>query len=966
MDLNVLLASFASAFNQEQRLLTLALGSRQIASEQLLPLSLDGEEGVSKPYRYTLTCLSPDGNIELKTLLGQPARIGIQDADGDETIRCGVVSQARLAGSDGGFAKYELTIEPPFALLRHRKTSRVFQDLSVPDIVKQILSEHQAANPAFARVQTLDIQVKPTQPRSYALQYRESDFDFIVRLLHEEGYAWRFLHLDDDGPQVELAIFDDAHSLPGSKLGRVRFHRSDATEEEDGLTGWEAARQIVPGAVALASYDYKPVYTQQSGDQSRIDQGQAGQSLQSSLTHYDAPGLYYASDEEQLGQYAALRQQANDFQAKSFSGTGSVRGLLPGEWFRLDEHPAHDSDAPASREFVVTGQTFQARNNLPTDLAQHIGAEQNAAPFTTSIQTQRRGIPLTPVYAGTAHAKPTSQGTQTATVVGPAGEEVHTDEQGRVKVQFHWQRQEEHPSIGAGMDDKSSCWLRVAMPSAGAAWGHQFIPRIGQEVLVNFIEGDIDRPLITGVLYNGSHPPPDFSGAGSLPANKTLSGIKSKEHQGGSYNELLFDDTPGEVRAKLSSEPGKTQLNQGFLTQPRSNGKAQPRGEGFELRTDNHGAIRAAHGLLLSTEAQNGAGGKQLAREHAQNQLQSAVALSQALAETATGQLADTMETGPDGIGEDNAKAGKKAKGHMQHQLDALAAWEAGSNTDKDGKTAKDQAGQQPQLVLSGPAGIASLTEQSQTLAAGANLNLVAQRDANHTTGRRWIHNVGKHISLFVAGVKDKAAMKLIAAKGKVQILAQSDAMEWTADKDVTITSCKDSITIAAKEEILLNVGGGAYIRLAGGNIELHCPGTVSVKGAEHNLSGPDKMTVAHPAFPKSIPKQNIGLKVNHSFVEGDHAVPGMPFKLYADGAMIKQGVLDESGHIPVEHSVLTQKYTMELANGLKRHFNMVPSYAKPTHDELANGGINHGEQSGKLDQYQDFFGPNRGDGEQA
>ncbi|WP_219909534.1 type VI secretion system tip protein VgrG, partial [Chromobacterium haemolyticum] len=208
-----------------------------------------------------------------------------------------------------------------------------------------------------------------------------------------------------------------------------------------------------------------------------------------------------------------------------------------------------------------------------------------------------------------------------------------TDQHGRIKVQFHWQRPDEHPSIGANLDDTSSCWLRVVMPSAGAGWGHQFIPRIGQEVLVDFIEGDIDRPVITGVLYNGSHPPPDFSGAGALPANKTLSGIKSKEHQGGQYNELLFDDTPGEVRAKLSSEPGKTQLNQGFLTHPRSNGKAEPRGDGFELRTDSHGAIRAGHGLLLSTEAQNGASGKQLAREQAQSQLDAAARVDEAAAQ---------------------------------------------------------------------------------------------------------------------------------------------------------------------------------------------------------------------------------------------------------------------------------------------------------------------------------------------
>ncbi|NHQ82458.1 type VI secretion system tip protein VgrG [Chromobacterium vaccinii] len=856
MDLSTLLSSFASAFNQDQRLLTLELGSGSVAAEQLLPQSLDGEEGVSKAYRYQLTCLSPDGAIELKSLLGQSARIGIADAQGHETIRCGVVSQARLMGSDGGFAQYGLTIEPPIALLRHRRTSRVFQDLSVPDIVQQIVHEHQAANPVFARAQTIEFKVGPAQPRSYCLQYREDDFSFIVRLLHEEGYAWRFEHVDGDSPQVKLVVFDDAYSLPPAEVERVRFHRSDATEEEDGLTDWNASRQIVPGNVALATFDYQPVSTQHTGDSSQIDQGQGGQALQSSLQDYDPQGLYYAGDADQLSHYARLRQQAHDLQAKQFEGGGSIRGLTAGQWFRLDDHPAHDGDSHEQREFVVTGQTLQVRNNLPTELKSILPAgDQADAPFATRIQAQRRGIPLTPAYAGTASAKPTSLGVQTATVVGPAGEEVHTDAQGRIKVQFHWQRPDEHPTIGAGLDDKSSCWLRVAMPSAGAGWGHQFIPRIGQEVLVDFIEGDIDRPVITGVLYNGSHPTPDFSGAGSLPANKTLSGIKSKEHQGGGYNELLFDDTPGEVRAKLSSEAGKTQLNQGYLAHPRSNGKAQPRGDGFELRTDHHGAIRAAHGLLLSTEAQNGASGKQLARERAQSQLDAALSLSQALAETATGQLADTMETGPDEISPDNAKAGKKTDGHLQHHADALKAWEAGSNTDKDSKTAKDQAGQQPLLILSGPAGIASLTEQSQTVSAGQNLNLVAQRDANHTTGRRWLHNVGQHISLFVAGVKDKVALKLIAAKGKVQVQAQSDAMELTADKDVTITSAKQTIHVNAKQEILLT-SGGAYIRLKDGKIELHAPGTVSFKGASHNFSGPDQMNPPLPRFPNTVCKQ--------------------------------------------------------------------------------------------------------------
>ncbi|WP_337883627.1 DUF2345 domain-containing protein, partial [Chromobacterium haemolyticum] len=379
---------------------------------------------------------------------------------------------------------------------------------------------------------------------------------------------------------------------------------------------------------------------------------------------------------------------------------------------------------------------------------------------------------------------------------------------------------------------------------------HQFIPRIGQEVLVDFIEGDIDRPVITGVLYNGSHPPPDFSGAGALPANKTLSGIKSKEHQGGQYNELLFDDTPGEVRAKLSSEPGKTQLNQGFLTHPRSNGKAEPRGDGFELRTDQHGAIRASHGLLLSTEAQNGASGKQLAREQAQSQLDAALVLSQSLGDTASGQQADTMETGPEGIGDDNKREGKQLIGHLQHQQAALKAWEAETNTDKEGKTGQDISGRQPLLILSAPAGIASLSQQSHTLAADTNLDLVAQRDTNQTSGRRWIHNVSDKISLFVTGLQDKIALKLIAAKGKIQMQAQSDTIEVTADKDVTITSCKERIVITAKEEILVTAGGG-YIRLRGGDIEVHCPGTVTVKGASHNLSGPTSLNAPLPKFNK-------------------------------------------------------------------------------------------------------------------
>ncbi|WP_293935894.1 type VI secretion system Vgr family protein [Iodobacter sp.] len=860
-----LLASFAAAFSQNQRLISLQLGDGGVWGEQLLPQRVEGHEGINQAYCYQIDCLSPDGALELKSLLGLPIVLSVADANGAEIERCGVISQAQLLGSDGGFAKYALTVESPFALLRYRRTSRVFQDLSVSDIIKQVLAEHQTKNPVFAAVQTLDFKLSGTHaPRSYCLQYRESDFDFMTRLLAEEGLSWRFEHLAGDSPQVQLVIFDDAFALPEAQEMQVRFHREDATEESDSLTEWTTQRQVGSSSVSLASFDYKATTTNQSFDESHIDQGDGGQQLQASLEDYDPQALYYASDAEGLSHYAQLRQQAHDGRKKSFAGSGALRSLQAGQWFRLEEHPAHEWDAAEQREFAVTELKFTANNNLPADLTQQLGlvapsllAATAAKPYQADFTAQRRGQPIIPDFAHAEHSRPKSRGLQTATVVGPAGSEVHTDEQGRIKVQFHWQRPAEHPEFGANLDDKSSCWIRVAYPSAGAGFGHQFIPRIGQEVTVSFIEGDIDRPIITGVVYNGSHPVPAFSGAGALPANKTLSGIKTKEHEGGQYGELLFDDTKSEVRTKLSSEHGKTQLNLGYLIHPRSDGKGEPRGEGFELRSDMQGAIRA-NGLLISTEVKSGASGKQLDHSTAQSQLESALALAQSLGETATNQLADTIETGEDDqtVKPDNSAGSKAATGHLHHHVHASKSFEAGSNTDKDGKSkSKDQAGQQKIILLHGEDGVAITSPQSQTIAAGTNLDLVAQRDSNQTSGRRWIHNVGSHISLFVAGVKDKVALKLIAAKGKIQLQAQSDDIEITGDKDLKITACKESIHVVAKDEILVTAGGG-YIRLKGGDIEIHCPGTVTIKGATHDVSGPAQMNPPLPQFPNSVCKE--------------------------------------------------------------------------------------------------------------
>ncbi|GHD57798.1 type IV secretion protein Rhs [Jeongeupia chitinilytica] len=916
--LDQLLAAFASAFSQDQRLLTLQLGEGGAFGEQLLPQKLQADEALSRPYRYALECLSPDAELELKTLLGQPAELGIETADGGSVVRAGIVTTAESLGSDGGFARYRLTIEPPLALLRHRRTSRVFQDQSVPDIVKAIVAEHQGRNAVIQSHFAVEFELGQIYaPRSYCLQYRESDLDFIQRLLAEEGLSYRFAHEGGEAPMVTMRVFDDAYALPQLAQARIRFHRADATEADDTITGWDSQRQLGPGQASLTSFDYKPTRTGDAASTSGTQQG-GGSQAEVSLDDYDPQTLYYGSDGEDLNRYARLRQQAHDLNKKGFSGEATVRSLEPGRWFTLLDHPAHDFDAPEDREFTVTGVRFTASNNLPDELARllpslqgaKLAAGTQAAPFNARFDAQRRGIPLTPAYA--PHGKPTSRGMQTATVVGPGDGEVHTDELGRIKVQFHWQRTQEHPEYGANLDDKSSCWLRVAMPSAGAGWGHQFIPRVGQEVLVDFLEGDIDRPLVTGVVYNGSHPVPAFSGAGSLPANKTLSGIKTKEHGGGQYGELLFDDTQGEVRTKLSSEHGKTQLNQGFLIHSRSDGKGTPRGEGFELRTDRHGAIRAANGLLITTEAANGAGGNQLDRSQAQSQLDAAFELASSLGDVATHQLADTVETGPETV-KDNAKASKTQQGHLHHLKEALKSWANGTNVSKDGKG--EQAGQQALIVVSAPAGLAQTTPNSQAIAAGSNLDLIAQRDTQQTSGRRWLHNVGEHISLFVAGVKDQIALKLIAAKGKVQVQAQSDNVEINAARDIQ-QAANQHINWNAKQEILLT-SGGAYIRIKGGNIEIHAPGKIDVKGASHSLEGPASTNVVLPKFPViDLEPTPFKLDLRLMDIPGPHGHPlaQMPWQIVRPTVLtdflsgitdqtdvLAEGVSDDQGKIVLD-----------------------------------------------------------------
>jgi type VI secretion system secreted protein VgrG len=886
----------ASAFSQNNRIITLELDSGKIAGEQLIPHTLEGSEALGEPYRFEITCFSPNASIELKTLLGLPARLGILTAAGARILRCGVITHAEALSSDGGAARYQLTFEPPLSLLQYRYTNRVFQDKTVPEIVQTILDEHIAASPLFRANFAHRFDLSENYPaRSYCLQYRETDLAFVNRLLREEGITYRFEHSEaekgedensgegenegegdlriksawdtpkpapDTHPLVTLVAFDNPDSLPQADQHKIRFHRADATENDDVITDWTSERQLGADQSTLESYEYKAITTLVSDAETGTEQGELGFDAESTLEDYDYQAPYYGTEED-MERYARLRQQAHDRRKKTFYGEGTVRQLRVGDWIELTGHPIISNRGQKDREFVIERLSIVAHNNLPD--SDKTAPQDPPPPYRITLQAQRRGIPLTPDYSHTTHAKPRARGLQTATVVGPVKDastengpmpdEVYTDALGRIRIQFHWQRNAEHPDIGANLDEKSSCWLRVVYPSAGAGWGHQFIPRIGQEVLVDFLEHDIDRPLVISVVHNGSHPPPSFSGAGSLPANRALSGVKTKEHEGAQYGELLFDDTPNEVRTKLSSEHGKTQLNQGYLIHPRQDGEGAPRGEGYELRTDRHGAVRAGHGLLITTEASPHASGNQLDRRDAQAQLNSAWKIALEHSNSAAAQEGDPTETGPDFLDEEGQPESTQPPtphGHLDHMVEAIQAWEAGTNTDPKSSSAQGvQRGRQPVLLASAPDGVGIATDAGMVLAAQGNLDTISHRDTQQTTLKRWLHNVGKKISLFVGGEQDATALKLTTAKGDAHLYAESNDVEIMGDENVRVTANKGQLLIAAEEEVILKCGS-AFIQIKGGNITFGSPGVQSFKAASYAQSGPTRINIPKPQFPSS------------------------------------------------------------------------------------------------------------------
>ncbi|QBA09636.1 type VI secretion system Vgr family protein [Xanthomonas oryzae pv. oryzae] len=874
------------AISQDGRTLELQFAGQNAPHPNLLfPLRLQLTWALSEPFTADVTCLSQSSAIELKTLLGQRAGITIRHHDGERKVN-GVVTAVRQLGADGGFSSYRLRIQPALALLAYRRTCRIFQDVSVPDIVAQIVQEHRASNPPIAASFRLDQQLRQTYaPRSYCTQFDEDDLGFIHRVLAEEGINYTFVFADDQGaPTHTLVLFDDVNDLAQASPARIGYRRAEDATPADSLLAWQGERQVMTSATTLVSYDYKPAASSNADDRSVIDQGEEGRAASATLRDYSALSPYYASDSAEYARYAQVRQTWHDQRAKTWYGGATTPGLEVGTYVEIADHPSLAQDSSEQRQFVVTEQFLDITNNLPADMTRQLpsgllglsSADVGPPPSLAAVPPPpagaaqylrfagvRRGVALVPSRVPSLR-RPTASGPQTATVVGKAGEVVDTDEMGRILVQMHWPLAQEHAKGGADDDERSSTRVRYASPSASEGFGHQFIPRVGDEVLIEFLHGDIDRPIAVAVIHNGRRPTAAFSGAMGLPGNRALSGILTREHNGSGANELLFDDTTGQPRARLASTHQASELNLGYLTHPRADGQADSRGQGAELRTDAAAALRAAQGMLLTTYARSQAAGHQLDRDELDALLAQCLELFKGLGDYAAQHGGQAVETG----GQDALRQ-------------ALQGWPSGTERSAAGK---------PLMAFAASEGMVSATPHSHLSYAGQNIDSVAQQHLQLTSGQATRVHAGQGIALFAQA----SGLSAIANQGPVHLQAQADALVANAQTNLQLTANTGEVLLSAPR-IRLVAEDGSFLSIGGG-ITLGTQGGVELHAASHALLGPSTEQADRPSFGKDGTDQKFQLHYPSHSADTPQLAANQPYSITLEDGRVVQGVSDANG----------------------------------------------------------------------
>jgi type VI secretion system secreted protein VgrG len=486
----------------------------------LLFYAMSGREALGQPFVYEVDLLSEDPNLDLSVLLGQPASVALERNDATIRYFHGIVTHFALAGEHGRFIRYRAVLRPWLWLLSNRTNSRIFQNKTVPDVLKAMFREH-----GFTDFEEL----LSGEYRSweFLVQYRESDLNFVSRLMEQEGIYYFFKH--EEGKHT--LVLSDSYSAhePAPTNEELPYYPPLERERRDveHINGWLASRRIRSGSYTAKDYNFKrPATLLDDVRKAPNDHAHAEYEL------FDYPGDFLEPPEAK--QQTKIRFEENQVEYEVVEANATARSLFAGTLFTLVDFPREDQN----KEYLVTEAIYELRTSeyesgksedIEPDYRLRFRAIDSKRQFRTPRVTK----------------KPIVEGPQTAVVVGKKDQEIWTDEFGRVKVQFFWDREGEY-------DENSSCFVRVAQIWAGTKWGGMHLPRIGQEVIVDFLEGDPDRPIITGRVYNADNMPPY-----TLPDNQTQSGIKSRSTKGGTpdnFNELRFEDKKGEEHISIQAE----------------------------------------------------------------------------------------------------------------------------------------------------------------------------------------------------------------------------------------------------------------------------------------------------------------------------------------------------------------------------------------------------------------------------
>ncbi|NIA45575.1 MULTISPECIES: type VI secretion system Vgr family protein [Providencia] len=775
-----------------------------------------GREAASEPYRYQITFTCSAQDLLPQQLLRRNASLtfsapinNVMGLATQPTVAKrvhGVVTDFRRLSGSADEARYQLVIEPFFALLRHQiRSHRFFINQSIPDVVEQILREHNFKGWEF------EFHLEKAYPKREQInQINESDRQFIERLLSEVGIFYRFGLQDDT--QTEVLHFTDSQrgyvydkTLPLNSPSGLNDNHADS------VWGLSLRHQVVENTVFAKDYNHRlaedtlisAVADMTRGDGEKINYGDVYHYKGRHLTRGDK----IRPETETANFWARLDHERFLARQTLLRGESSAADLTPLLVLSIQDNPL-SSTLPSvfKSPILITRLRFTASRDKA------LTVRFDAVPYTEAL-CWRPALKPRPVIAGTLMARVTSAKDHDIYA--------HQNEHG-----FYWVK------FDADRDDKAKGYesmpVRLAKPYAGDTYGMHFPLIQGTEVAIAFHEGDPDRPYIAHALHDSRHPDHVTD------KNNTRNVIRTPAN-----NKLRMEDKRGQEHIKLSTEyGGKTQLNLGHLV----NAEREQRGDGFELRTDSWGAIRAGKGLFITTDKQDKAGGDVLAMEEAVAQLKQAQQLTESLKEAANVAKAELAD--------------------LQTQKELLS------------ETLNEL--QQSALLVSSPEGIAQTTPKSIQTSAGENIISTARKNADFSIAKKFTVAAGEIISLFA----QKLGIKIFANQGKIAIEAQHDEMFLDALKDISISSHDGKVIIKAKKEIILTSGGG-YIRIAEGTVECAAPDKIIERGAVWQKFGGQSINEAMQSWESSefaVKPQLVNL--------GDLGSPHLPkpVGIYAEG----------------------------------------------------------------------------------